>query len=244
MINKFTILGERCSGTNILRALVLKNFELKFTEEFGHRHFQIFHNNLNNSDDCLFIGIIRNPFDWINSLYLKPWHLSYETGQNRYNFLNHLFFSKWPSTERRGTKLEHLNIDVKNNRKKLSCGYEIEEDVNLNTGKKYKNIFECRYDKINFLQNTLPTKVKNSILIRYEDLINDFDYTMFELRTQFKLISRNVGFEKEESYKGRAVLKTGNYIKYQPTNYTEFSADEIKNHSTFNMQIEKSFNYV
>ena len=87
-------------------------------------------------------------------------------------------------------------------------------------------------------------KVKNSILIRYEDLINDFDYTMFELRTQFKLISRNVGFEKEESYKGRAVLKTGNYIKYQPTNYTEFSADEIKNHSTFDMQIEKSFNYV
>ena len=83
MINKFTILGERCSGTNILRALVLKNFELKFTEEFGHRHFQIFHNNLNNSDDCLFIGIIRNPFDWINSLYLKPCKTIFFSSKNK-----------------------------------------------------------------------------------------------------------------------------------------------------------------
>jgi len=244
MIDKFTILGERCSGTNILRALMLKNFELKFTEEYGHRHFQIFHNNFENSDDCLFVSIIRNPFDWINSLYLKPWHLSYETAQDNYHFLNHLFFSKWPSYERRNTKLEHMNVDVCNNRERLSCGYEIEQDVHLITNKKYKNILECRYDKINFMQNVMPKKVKNHILIRYEDLINDFDYTMFRLRTKFKLISRNVGFEKEESYKGRAVLKKGNYIKYKPTSYTEFPAEELKRHNYFDMKLENSFNYV
>lgn len=244
MINKFTILGERCSGTNILRALILKNFEIEFTEEFGHRHFHIFHNTFDNSDDCLFVSIIRNPYDWINSLYLKPWHLSYETAQDEYHFLNHLFFSKHPSDERKGTKLEYMNIDVENNREKLSCGCEIQDDINLKTRKKYKNILECRYDKINFMQTEMPKKVKNHIIIRYEDLINDFDYTMFSLRNKFKLISRNVGFEKEESYKGRAVLKNGKKFKYIPTKYNIFSEDKIKNHKYFDMQIEKSLKYI
>ena len=94
------------------------------------------------------------------------------------------------------------------------------------------------------MQTEMPKKVKNHIIIRYEDLINDFDYTMFDLRNKFKLISRNVGFKKEESYKGRAVLKNGKKFKYIPTKYNIFSEDEIKNHKYFNTTIESHFKYI
>ena len=39
MIKKFTIYGERCSGTNYLQNLVNDNFEIELTWEYGWKHF-------------------------------------------------------------------------------------------------------------------------------------------------------------------------------------------------------------
>lgn len=36
---KFTIFGERCSGTNFLEKAILENFELEMTNEYGWKHF-------------------------------------------------------------------------------------------------------------------------------------------------------------------------------------------------------------
>ena len=77
MIEKFTIYGERCSGTTYLEDLMSINFDTKITWEYGHKHFFGF-NDFNNSDDILFIAIIRNLPDYINSLYREKHHLPEE----------------------------------------------------------------------------------------------------------------------------------------------------------------------
>ena len=74
MIHTVTIYGERCSGTNYLENLLINNFDVEITWIYGRKHFFGF-NDLNNSDDVLFIGIVRNIFDWINSLYREKHHL-------------------------------------------------------------------------------------------------------------------------------------------------------------------------
>ena len=74
MLNKFTIYGERCSGTNYLEVLILKNFKVKLTWEYGPKHFFGFNNKLDKSDDTLFVCIIRDSFKWLNSLYRDKYH--------------------------------------------------------------------------------------------------------------------------------------------------------------------------
>ena len=74
MIQKVTIYGERCSGTNYLEKLLKINFDIEVIWCYGWKHFYGF-SDLSNSDDVLFIGIIRNITDWTNSLYRTPYHL-------------------------------------------------------------------------------------------------------------------------------------------------------------------------
>ena len=69
MLRKYTIYGERCSGTNYLENIMDLNFDVEITWEFGWKHFFGFHDEVlrNHSDDTLFICIIRDPVDWFNS---------------------------------------------------------------------------------------------------------------------------------------------------------------------------------
>ena len=168
-LSKFTIYGERCSGTNYLEKLVLKNFDVDITWEFGWKHFFGFHDNeLLNSDDTLFICIVRDPIDWINSFFREKHHLPLQYMKNLteeekiYKFLNDEFwsFKDW------SFKDKNVNIDTSK---------EILNDRNIYTGDRYKNIFELRYTKNNFLLKDMPKKVKNYIFIRYEDLKYNLD---------------------------------------------------------------------
>ncbi len=86
MIDNFTIYGERCSGTNFLENSIKENFELELTWKYGFKHF-FGHDSLKNSDNTLFIGIVRNPFDWINSFYEEKHNLPEEISNNINSFL-------------------------------------------------------------------------------------------------------------------------------------------------------------
>ena len=84
MVNKFTIYGERCSGTNYLESLMVNNFDVSITWDYDWKHFFGWH-SLNNSDDTLFIGIVRNPVDWLNSFYKN--HIIYHCNCVPNNFI-------------------------------------------------------------------------------------------------------------------------------------------------------------
>ena len=132
MIKRFTIYGERCSGTNYLQELIEMNFDVETTWDYGWKHFFGF-NDVSNSDDTLFICIIRDLYTWLNSMYRSPHHITDAIRGDTTKFLNDEFFS----------------YDYSNNAVVLTK--EIMTDRNIYTNERYKNIFELRYTKLHYL---------------------------------------------------------------------------------------------
>lgn len=219
MVKYFTIMGERCSGTNFLESAILKNFELELIWHYGYKHFFGFYNYKNknpiiqNDDEVLFLGIIREPISWINSLYEKKYHIPDHNKDNIQKFLNNEFYS----------------ID--------DNGNEIMEDRNYRNGKKYKNIFELRFYKNHYLINH-GKKVKNYLLIRYEDLKNNYDGILEFISKKFKLKQKFSNFIKIQTYKGQ-----GNKIfQEKPIKLSKETIKEIEN--KINKKQEKSIGYI
>lgn len=191
-MKKFTIYGERCSGTKFLERLLIDNFNIEVTWKYEWKHFFGFE-DLSNSDDTLFIGIARDPVDWVNSIYHTPHHVHPSITTNRELFIS----SEWWSTEQnKGVGNEHIH------------------DRNMLTGERYKNIFELRKVKLNFLIEVMPKKVKNYVFIRYEDLINNYEKIMEMLKEKYCL-------EKKDNK--NYITQKNKHSKYTP----EYKGEEI-----------------
>ena len=166
-IERFHLLGERCSGTNFLTVLMKENFPLITRSfEYGHKHFIPWLDVTNpstvmqytdlesqdffkNSENCLFIFIVRNPYDWVRSLFIHRHHIPQELLSNFTTFLCSPWFTKDPS--------------VKNLR---YC-----ENQNPETKEPFQNVLELRrYKILNFLK--VRNYVNNYLFVRYEDLKN------------------------------------------------------------------------
>lgn len=215
-IKYFTIYGERCSGTNFLEELITNNFNIQVTWKYGWKHFFGFYNfnKTQEENETLFIGIVRNPIDWLYSFHTNPHHVP-PHNKPLMNFLNNEFYS-----------ISNIN------------GKTIIEDFHYETKKKYKDIFELRKVKNNFLVNVMPTKVNNYILINYEDLLVYTDYFINKISIVYNLPLKNDSIIKIEYYK-----KNKNK-KYEPKK-TYFSNEMfalIKDKLDINQ--EKGLNYI
>ena len=200
MLKKYTIYGERCSGTNYLQNIMNLNFNIKLTHEYGKKHFFGFQDEkLKKSDDTLFICIVRNPVDWVNSLYREKYHIAKHLRKNITDFLNKEFYS------------------YNDKHSGLRDGSEIMEDRNIYTGKRYKNIFELRHTKIKWMMEELPNKVKNYIFIKHEDLLYDFKNTLLKINEKGVKIKDNIKFPiNSKTYK---LSKTKIYILKKKMKY-------------------------
>ena len=148
---------------------------------------------LKKSDDTLFICIVRNPVDWVNSLYREKYHIAKHLRKNITDFLNKEFYS------------------YNDKHSGLRDGTEIMEDRNIYTGKRYKNIFELRHTKIKWMIEELPNKVKNYIFIKHEDLLYDFKNTLLKINEKGVKIKDNIKFPiNSKTYK---LSKTKIYVK-------------------------------
>ena len=219
MIKYFTIYGERCSGTHYLQNLISMNFDIELTWRFGSKHFIGF-NNLSNNEDTIFLCIVRNPLRWINSFYRNPWHLPFSFRNNVHNFLNNEFLSFQECTP---------GINAINERMK---------DRNMYTLKRYKNIFEMRHTKLKYLIDDMPLKVKHHIIIKYEDLINDFENTMNRIKDYGLQVKKNILFPLN-TYKYKDTNQ-----KYTPNNTIIITNDMIYNNRYFNPYYEKILGYI
>jgi hypothetical protein len=106
-------------------------------------------------------------------------------------------------------------------------------DRNIYTGERYKNIFELRYTKNKFLIDDLPNKVKNHILLRYEDVLDDFENTMNKIN--------GVGLEIKckNSFPTNVLTYKKTKIKFTKNEYSEFSKEEIFNNKNYIDYYEK-----
>ncbi len=213
-ISKYTILGERCSGTNFLENAMENNFKLELTWRHGWKHF-FGHDKYQNCDDTLFIGIVRDPLQWLASFYKKKHHLPAHMKKNWNTFL----FSKVISIN-----------ENKNNQ-------EIMGDRHIYTGNRYQNMFDLRKVKSQFLLNDMPKRVKHFILIRYEDLRDRYEQTMSKICQQFKLESKTNQWIKVDQYQKSPSTKFRKKV-YQLT-------DEIKKiiNDNIDWQVESRLGY-
>ena len=173
-IYNFTIFGERHSGTNFLERLIsgkdswggsssIKAFEISVTWEYGWKHFFGFHDDLlinSKSSNTLFLGIVRNPYDWLMAMYKMPHHIRDHRGP------------KWAD---RFDNIEDFltNNDLIARYVDPALNNNINLDINPYTLNGYKNIFELRQVKLHYLLYMLPTIVGNYTLIKYEQLSNN-----------------------------------------------------------------------
>lgn len=114
-------------------------------------------------------------------------------------------------------------------------------EINFENLKLYDNIFQMRNNKMKYLLNEMPDKVKNFIIIRYEDLLDNYDKILLDLQRQFKLERINKkAFKTVLTYKGKKNAKVFNKeeVKRRPKT---FKKSEIKLH--LNETIEKKLGY-
>ena len=160
-----SVFAERCTGSTYLQELMILNFDIRL-QEIGWKHGYPFHTFEDSDKVCtthkriakydlekvLFIGIVRNPIDWINSFSQDLPNIPFEN-RSLHDFLRNEFYSV---------------VDPENDTT------VIQEDCNYLTGKRYKDIFELRRIKHKYLMEEFPKHVKHYELTRYEDLKSDF----------------------------------------------------------------------
>ena len=213
-IDYFCIFGERCSGTNFLEQSLLENFHIIKHPYQVNKHF-FGHKDLPEEDNILFIGIVRHPYTWINSIYKYPYHIDKSIRFNKNLFINSEIFS-------------------------MEGNNEILQDRNIFTKERYKNIFELRKVKLEFLHDKLPLIAKNYILIKYEDLRDDYENTLNFIKNEFNLLTKNTYPKKITTYFGRGKLVRDKFKI--DTDYI-YRKEEILLHPNFDKTYEQKFHY-
>ena len=174
MLTHYTIYGERNSGTKILQKILSECFSLKLTWHYGWKHF-FGHktDQIKQSQETLFFGIVRNPYNWINSMVKRPYHVPVENIP-----LHNFLFKEWYSI-----------YDEKSHGDMI--GREIMEDRCWLDNSRYKNIFHMRKCKLLFLKENMPQLTSNYYLVRYEDLCKDTDAILDEISNRFTIKRRD-----------------------------------------------------
>jgi hypothetical protein len=218
----FSILGERCSGTIFTEHAISRNFKLEYRDlktkhTFGHTE-SIF--NIEDIDDILFIFVVRNPVDWIDSFFKRLHHVPPENKESIHSFINNEFYS-----------IHELGSLINT---------EIMEDRNINTGERYKNIFELRKVKNEYLLNVFKNRVKNFAMLRYEDLRDNYENTLDKLKDEFCLEKTNIEYETIIRYKG---TYTALYFK-KPILLPNEVIEEIKSRVDVDQEKELGYEFV
>ena len=174
--------------------------------QFGHKHFlwwfstpydesiiQRLHYSsdafyLSDSEDCLFVVVIRDPYDWLRSFYETPWEVHDDL---LYQNFNHFISNTW--------KLRTDNLG-KNKRRDLHFLYDAIDNFNPYTGQPFTNVLELRtYKYINYLK--LGTLVNNYLFVRYED-VNEHPEEFIIYVSQIYQIEKGAQFQPLNTYKG------------------------------------------
>lgn len=212
-IKDFTIMAERHCGTNFIEKYMNKVYGLKNNTEYGPKHFFGFNDKyiLDHSDNTIIIGIVRNPYDWLMAMYNKPWHMRKCDGHpNPMDTLEKLLTKK-----------------IRNFWKNKEMSY----DRHIKEHRLYKDIFELREDKHNYLLETLPKLAKNYILINYETLCNNIKLFTDNLNQNFSIkinhldnsfIQKKYTIPDEttlNTINAKLIWKTENILGYYPLKY-------------------------
>jgi hypothetical protein len=156
----YLLFGERCSGTSIIESAIALNSPLIPTLDLGSKHFpkpitEIDKGILKNTPALI---VVRDPYEWIRSLYVQPWHAAPEVRARPFSsFVKSEWWSIWD---------EEALIS----RGDCKYGEEILEDRDPITGHRFADPFQLRKSKYaRFLK--LAELGESLHLIRLEDYV-------------------------------------------------------------------------
>lgn len=240
MITHFTVYGERCSGTNFLTKVVDDNFDLKYDmlpePRYGWKHFFGHPRNrdgIATAVNCMVLSIVRNPLDYFMSFYKQPFHQSPSRTKDLETFLTAEFYSIRPRLPETPTDFIPHPMDI-----------------NHDTGKRFKNIFELRSWKNRFLFKTIPSLTLNAFFVRYEDLKTNGKPIVLEMESRFGIkrktpevvieaarISGTIDDQYNLAFRVNEGIMTENYPISDPKirgiirNNLDFEAEELVGYS-------------
>ncbi len=88
MSTNIQIFGLRCSGTNYLNSLVIKNYrDVQIVSFLGHKHLWQAELKSRRKKPDIVIVISRNPYDWLRSIHREPHHCPDLIGKSFSTFL-------------------------------------------------------------------------------------------------------------------------------------------------------------
>lgn len=185
-MNKIIVYGERCSGTTFLMEALINNFNIEFSSNNGYEKHFFGNFPLDKDPNTIYICIYRDPYEYANSLYKNRHFIPSHLLKDSISFLTSEFYS----------------VDINSK--------EMLEDRNIITKNRYKNIYELINVKNDYLMNILPQKVKNHIIIKYEDLRDNYEEILTYIKEKFNLIQKNEKLIKIVKYKN---IKNSNDFK-------------------------------
>jgi hypothetical protein len=215
-IDKYVILGERCSGNHFLKYAIEFNLELKSTNRNTHFVGYNEFDGIEDIDKTLFICLVRHPIDWIDSFFKRLHHVPPENKKNIEAFLKNEFYSIY---------------ELDNKEKNIKVGDEIMEDRNILNGERYKNIFELRKVKNSYFLNKIREKVKHFMILKYEDLRDDYNNTLDYICDRFNIKKKSPEYKPVIKYKG-----TYNAIYYKKD---ILLSEEVKQYIIDNIDISQ-----
>lgn len=145
-VDRFQVLGDRCSGTNFVHHLIARNLpELRASGELGWKHGFVDPARVA-APGLLTVIVIRHPLRWVQSIYRAPWEVSRSLlGQGFGHFLRAEWRAAWVKDQPDGTVVEE----------------PIAADCDPATGANFANICRMRSAKIAHMQAlaNLPCQV-------------------------------------------------------------------------------------
>lgn len=200
-IDKFVIYGERHSGTNFLEQCFKQTFDLDRTEYYGNKHFFGWAKPETISfrgKHTLFIGIVRNPYDWIMAMINLPHHIH----RSRLLNISQLLTEEWYSTDYHDK--------------------EILEDRNFITKQRYNNIFHMRTVKYQYLSQIMPIIATNYVLLSYDAWLKNYDTYLSIISNRFHLKKNTTSLSVET----KNPYLVSHYIKPIIDSYCDWTLEE------------------
>lgn len=166
-IKEFQLYGERHSGTNFLEGSIKNIFDLHQTSFFGGKHFMGFAKPevISYARHTLFVGIVRNPYDWILAMEYLPHHIPKANKKSVLDFIT----NEWYSVNNTGGEIKGDRNFLKSNLPR------------------YKNIFEMRKTKTYYLSHMMPLVASNYVFLTFEDLLLNYENTIRIIGSRFNL---------------------------------------------------------
>ncbi|OYW60214.1 MAG: hypothetical protein B7Z10_04305 [Rhodobacterales bacterium 32-66-7] len=160
-IDRFQIYGERRSGTNFVSRTIARNCGLKRFSSYGWKHALPYYPLLPRS--CLFVVVVRDPFDWLRSFYAGPFEADPAIAA--------LPFSGFIRAEWEGTytgferQWAYRGYAVRDRFARGEPNFLDRHPVN---GRRFRNVLELRSVKLAGHLSLLDRGL-NAVAIRYED---------------------------------------------------------------------------